>query len=257
MPVQGSQARVVSDLIPTAAITEDWPVIGVTTYGDIEWRNLQLDENGVSHFDAYVLQKTEADFHIEDFTRLYFVLTQVPNVVNDKPYLTKWVYEDIIFWPPVLEKIRFTRDYNIEVEVETAAGSIFLPKIYVDWKYRPAFRGHTRIKDEFYLSTQPFDLSGVVFDMPQTGDVSWDIDPLGQSGSMGECLHHRIPVPAAHPQTGFLNGIYHELFEATNHTSWQVYTFAFEVTEVSDVFYVGRKRTAYPPPLTPLTRKKI
>lgn len=254
---QGSQLVGVSDLIPMAAVTDTWPVIGQTTYGNCNFMNVPVDAEGNTHFGDYVLQKIEYGWREPDFARLYFtpVLTLTGAISTLVPFKTEWTSK-VHQWHPILEKILFTDDEYLKVPIQTANGTLYKPRVYVTWEYRSGVTDACKVRQDYYLSDRPFDLSSFTFTVPQPTDVSWELGPLGQSGSMGSCLHPKVRVRAPDPRTAFAGSVYHEEYPATNVATWQAYVFDFEASSINGVAYQGILRTVYPPPLTSITRKK-
>lgn len=251
IPVPSSGVRVVSDLIPTECVTDTFPAIGVDTYGSIDFMN--KSENPET-FAGYICKKAERDWRHPDFTRLFFIpdLSATSNV----PFKTEWSTK-IHNWHPILEKITFLDDPYLKVPVQTGSGTIYVPRVYVTWEYRAGVTDVSKVREQYFLASTPFNKSNSSFPVPQPRDISWDLGVLGNSGSMGSCLGPGVKVRAANPQQGLGGGPYHEIYPPSNVQTWESYNIDFTSTTILDVLYMGVLRTVYPPDLTPITKKKF
>lgn len=244
----------VSDLIPTAVVTPTYPVIGTTTFAQLIPSN---ENQGQTDFDGYVVQYMRDEGYREGgwFTRVFFgpVLAAVYPSAVVTPFRTTWDTEDME-WESVLEWIKFTPDYSTMVSISNYSGLIQQwPKIRVTYGFRPAIRHATTVREDWYISTAPFNLRGIEYEGPKPSDVSWELEPLGQNGSFPRCLHKHVQVPGVSRANGITNYIQRDIPQ-TNFTTWSDFPLGFKLHSEEPPFYIGFLRTAIAPGLPPIEK---
>lgn len=255
-PGIGIGIRAVSDLIPTDSVTETYPEIGVTTYGTIKPSDTNIANQAFASYIACELR----DEGLREggwFTR---VIYGPPNLGPVFPatgavvYSTKWKSERVT-WHPILKEIHFLPDRSSIVFVTDINGiTTKVPRLRVQYSYHPGITVPTSIKEEYFLSLTPFDLDGfnIADFAPKPTEISWEIDPLGRDGTIGECLHKKQVTPII-TQNGGISNLGQREFPATNETSWVDYPIDFEVS-YEEPFYVGILSTAIAPTVSKLVK---
>lgn len=188
-PVEKSSLRIISDLIPTQAITETWPAAD-TLYGELPYANRTSPLRFASH-RFYKLAEREGDF-----TRAIFI--PGPGAFDPAtPFNTIWTYDSSIYWPQIVLGIDFYAD------TATLTGGV--PGYYhgnpdtvwtVIIKRRPAYKGLTKLRIRQYLSvSNPFDFSASLQTSFTPTNISWALIGSNGRGETGEALHPEVPVP--------------------------------------------------------------
>lgn len=252
----GVGVRAISDLIPTSEVTKDFPLVGSTTYKDCVPGNHNVDS---TDFDNYICSELRDEGLREGgwFTRVIFGPNDLGPVFPDPDAIivdVKWRTEHMT-WHPILEKLAFTSDRSTAVTITNLKGvPKSYPRIRTQYSYRPGINTPTSVREDYYLSITPFDLSSFnIADFgPKPTEVSWELDPLGRDGSIGECLHKRTVTPFI-TRSGGLSNLYRRIFPETNQITWQDYPIDFEVS-YEEPFYVGVLHTAIAPSLTKLVK---
>lgn len=253
-PVQGINTRAVSDLIPTASVTETFPNLGVTVYSECQPGVQNQEATGFENYVAYFL-RDEGYREGGWFTRVFFgpppAITYPATVT---PLKTTWSSKTML-WDQILEAIAFVPDSSTSVQVQNSAGVVSLmPRIRIQYSIRPELEVPTTIREDWFVSPIPFDLNGINFaDLaPHPTDISWEIDPLGRDGTIPRCLHKKEITPVATQRYGITN-YQTRKFPETNQVTWQDYPIAFDVQE-DPPFYIGVLKTAIAPSLTDIVK---
>lgn len=250
-PLSGINIVAISELFPSHAFTEAFPIIGQTTKAEMTYMNQEAPND----FDSNILWEIHSDFRDGgEFTRCTFTPPITTTYPADPNSFVKEEWETVPhYWDPILEHIEFIDDDTTQVAVQDHKGNVkYVPRIRVRYAYRPGLEAASWVRKRTFLSNVPFK-RGPRFNIPQPSDVSWDIDPLGQSGSFPRCLHPKIDVPATSDASGLVGTSFSQRYPATNQLSWISYDLSFEVTE-SSPFFIGVLSTIFPPPLTPITK---
>lgn len=252
-PISDVNFRGLSDLIPTAAVTNSYPVVGSTTYGALVPSNQQYQN---TDFNSFILNKLADEFRDGSwFTRAFFGDPNVPG--STTPVKTTSSYREHS-WNNVLESISFDPVPGMQVSVQSSSGAQLKNRIAVSYTYRPGGTFWTQIITRWFLSLTPFNVENFDIIVPQPTEVSWDIGDLGFSGSFPECLHDEVGVPSIFASDDFTGTNFHELFPPTNILSWQDYDFAFEVINEDDPdpYFIGALHTAIAPPMQEVIKIK-
>lgn len=236
-PVEGSGSIVLSDLVPTVAITPTWPVKGVTTYGTMSWTNKTLNAD---QYANYIYQKAEREYRSEDFTRLYYSPNNLDPTV---PYDTIYTSE-VMTWPAVLEFFQTYRVPGSPIMLQTSAGPKYVPRFTVVYGLRRSVSGHCKMRVQKFLSATPFDEAASLLRMFEPTDIMWDMP--GSSGSIERCLHDTIKVRAARDNIDWaVDTPRYMVFPETNLTEWTPITWL--ECDMVDVLYRKQIFTIYPP----------
>jgi hypothetical protein len=188
-PIEKSSLRVITDLIPTQAITESWPAQN-STYGELPYCN-QTDDRRFANHKFYRLLDREGDF-----TRAVFV-PRAEDVDSNTAIDTIWTYDSSVYWPPIVESVDFFTDIatlpgGVGTEYHGESNSTWL--IFV--KRRPAYRGITKLRiQQFVSAVNPFDFSATQQQNWTLTNVQWNLGGVNGRGETGECLHPDIVVP--------------------------------------------------------------
>lgn len=243
-PVSGTGVKVVVDLIPTVNVTDVWPVWGVTTYGEMDYGNRTDNHAG---YDNYVLQKMEKDLRHPNMTKLTFVPNFDPTIASTIPVDTMWS-SDAATWPSVLTFLQTFRNTSMPIPVQTATGTLYVPRFTVVYGLRRSVSCHSKMKTEKFVSNKPFDLSGAYFRVLQPTDLMWDMP--GTSGSIERCLHKTYKLQAARDNIDWITSSpRYMVFPTTEIEDWAPIIW-WEV-QLQDVLYVAERNTLYPPPQNP------
>lgn len=243
--VDGTNLRVVSDLIPTQAITEGFPLLG-DTLDSIEWAEAPTDDP----FGDYVLFKMEAQNGF--FTRLYFWKNRSDQLTEPvKSYYTNKAVE----WDAILEGIAWLEDSQ-------AVGSVILEdksirnynKVYPRVAYRPSYFGDTLIYVEMFMSSVSWQPEDLVHHQPQSDAVMWNV--RDSEGNFQRCLHPEIIIP---PEAGSFRVVAQsgtlprealsgrrQHFPATNPPTWHK-RIKEDNVDFSNGLFTRLRLTAFPP----------
>lgn len=185
----------VSDVIPTAAITPDWPVIGTDTFGNIDWAHKRED----SPWDGYVLRGMVR----EDgwFTRMYFT-----KVISETDKLEEVTSDDKVGsypWPPILDWIKFEEDLteminSTIVDVNGVEGVALVPKWVVTYGWAPEVSHNTTFIIKKYVASSKWQLRNANHVVFEPTIVMWNLP--GSAEVLPECLHDEVIVPGRHVQ---------------------------------------------------------
>lgn len=188
-PFELCKERSVSDLIPTAAITDEWPVLGTTTYGEMNFSG-NSDLNPFRHYIARSIKEEYGLFSRVTYTR------PMTDEERRTPYRTESWFDDH-YWPPILKGIKFVADYSFPRAVRLADGTVVnAPSIYSREAYINEHRGGTRFQAYYFVS----DVQPTIGQYPVLGPNRVAYDFLGVSGGFESCLHDHIylrPMPTA------------------------------------------------------------
>ncbi len=238
-PVDGADVKVVSDLVPTVAISPTWPQRGVTTYGTLPYSNVT---DGRAAFASWIYQNIEGDREHPDFTRLNFAPDL--SASSTTPYDTMWTSE-VVSWPSVLEFFKDFRNPNAPVGVSTSSGTKYIPRFTVVYGLRRSVTGHSKMRIRKFVSNTPFSLDGKVFKMFMPTDIMWDMP--GTTGSIERCLHKLIKVRSARDNLDWaVDTPRYMVFPSTELEDWAPITW-WECNMV-DVLYTMDEYKIYPPP---------
>lgn len=251
-PIEDCPERVVSDLMPVDAITEDWPVIGTTTYGEIEFFN-KPDEN---YFAGYVLRKIEADRPF--FSRLTFS-RDIPLGPNggefENPYKVETETADH-YWPPILHDIQWIPNPAFPIYTRGDRGEIITGYRHEPREiYTPPAREGTLFKYEYFVHSSPPNIPRYPVPLPTRVSVTY----MGGNVTFEECLHDELKVKSRLSGTksysaatsvsigigGVLPGM---LIPATNFTTWRKYYKDHKPTK-NDVLWQSVRVSVSPPRL--------
>lgn len=188
-PIDNSDLRVITDLIPTQAITEDWPAAG-STYGELPYCN-QTDARRFANHKFYKLLELEGPF-----TRAAFIPRE-EDVNSSEVIETIWTYDSSVYWPPIVEGIDFYADI---ATLPGGVGSEYHGEANTNWlafvKKRPAYRGITKLRIQQYVSAvNPFDFSATTQRSFCPTNIQWNLGGSNGRGETGECLHPDIVTP--------------------------------------------------------------
>jgi len=254
-PVDRCPDKVISTIMPTDAITETYPVIGVTQFNDIDYANKIVPNT----FQNYVLRKMDRDQR-PGFTRLFF--TKEKSAAEAAiPYLTE-TEKDAHYWPPILEWLDL---YYID-----SINSVYNSGYFMKRGYRNSVDEDSTFVHEYFSGSTPFSVSKRS-DAPQPTEIvikAYTLDEVFQ-----KCLHPEVIVPAnsyvgaassyalqsSMARLVFTAGVKHSTIEknfqrypATNKLTWQAYIFKEEPGYVQGL-YTMKRTTVHPPKLSPLT----
>ena len=251
-PIMGCSSKIVSCLYPTDGITDSYPIIGTSTFGALN----SGEKPDPNYFSDYVLTSIDRS-NKTGFSRLSFVkpMTDATTLVPFKPNTYQSKMET---WPAILLKFRQLEDPQLKVKIDTAFGTKLVPRVYTQWEYIEGVTVPCKVVERHFVSDHPFDKRQLKIspNVTEATDVSWDIGPLGKSGSMGPCLHEEIKVRAAHPREGFSGSPYSQIYPATGVTTWTPFVYDFETKQVDQLYY-GIERTVIPPNLPASIRKSL
>lgn len=238
-PIVGSPTIVLSDLVPTVAITPSWPVSGVTTYGDMDYSNQTTNH---TEWASYVFR--EIDQSEGNMTRLKFSAPADP-VAAATPYQIIDT-SDAAPWPAVLEMFLVVKNSRLPVQVKTASGVIDVPRFTVLYGLRAACAGHCKLSIKKYASSIPFNLTQSTYTFPQPTNIVWDLP--GTSGEIERCLHEDVRVRVAQSGTNWQDTPKYAYYPETNMTDWEPIT--WDVCDQVDILFTREQFTLYPPPIT-------
>lgn len=188
-PVDGSSVRLVSDLIPTQAITESFPALG-QKYGTIFYTN-QTRDRRFENYEFYRMTREPGDY-----TRLHF-LPASGDVDSGVAFKTIWTYDSSVYWPKIVERMDF---FGSDAELVAGAPGYFHGTPDTVWTItqhlRPAYKGLTKLRIRQYLSTfNPFDFSASTQTSFTPTNIYWNLIGANGRGETGEALHPEIYVP--------------------------------------------------------------
>lgn len=188
-PIDNSVLRVITDLVPTQAITESWPAQD-SIYGELPYCN-QTDDRRFANHRFYKLLEQEGDF-----TRAVFIPAAAD--VNPATVInTIWTYDSSVYWPPIVEGIDFyadiaTKPVGVDTEYHGEPETSWLAFV----KRRPAYRGVTKLRIQQYVSAvNPFDFSATTQRSFCPTNIQWNLGGANGRGETGECLHPDIVTP--------------------------------------------------------------
>lgn len=246
-PLDHSDVKIISDLIPTAAITDSYPVVGTTTYGAIK----PLNDQDTS-FDAYVLRKMSHEAGTF-FTRCFFVKV-FTDAEKKTPYRTETFFDEGGYWHLLVKGIRFYPDKSMPRVAFDAQGKRVLGyKLYPKEFIVPAQKAR-RVVVRYFASDTDFVIP--FHSSPVSGFVSYMYD--GVERTIENCLHHKIvirPQPSgfaafdltALTATTIAGRIPGQTFKATEPPEWEPYISNDKSESVEGLLFSRRVVTEYPP----------
>lgn len=252
-PLEGSSEKVITDLIPTMAITEAYPVLGTTTYGAmIPGGKAQADGSAMA-FSSYVLRKMKAEPGTF-YTRCWFTRV-IGATLESTPYRTTTEFDDH-YWPPVLLGVKILEDRTFAMSTKGTDGTdVFAAQQYRREFYIPEVTEGTLFKYEYFVNDTPFVIGQ--YATPQPGHVSYEYH--GVEGTFPSCLHATLIFDPK--QTAFVKynaatsttsiaaaTLSGQVFPATNFEDWQPYVKKVKTDVVEEVLHLAIKVTVYPPP---------
>lgn len=239
-PVEDNGERVVSDLIPTSAITGTFPELGVTTYGECAW----INDAAFNDFKDYVLRSMQREGSW--WTRLFFSRVMTDEE-KEEPYRS-YQTSQLIYWDSVLEdKLEIIEDVNIPQRVKDADDNeVKIPSFYAKFRFFPGQEVLTPVKVEMFLSdVAPNVNRNIDYDTPQPTPLQTQLP--GFSIDIPKCLHTRHELRTTTNDQQFENDPpAYQVFPATNVTDW-VDRIISDDWEKQDVLWVRTRRTALAP----------
>lgn len=247
-PIKGSTETILSDLVPTDAVTQAViDSIGTATYGSIDFGN-RTDPN---EFSAYVLRRITADRAHAGFSRFWFTRAVEPTT----PYKTITENGDF-YWDPILYGIAYFVDFRYPLFTRGPDGKyIYSPRYYPRIDYVDAATQGTLFTHEHFVHTTPPVVKQQ--DAPLGTTVRHTFGNIDDTYQ--KCLHKTLVLDpkisafaafdevtgSTFPASGTISG---QISPRTNFVTWQSYVHSIKVVE-HDLLYELIKTTVTPPPV--------
>lgn len=253
-PIDGSGEKVLSDVFPVQVITPSYPIIGTTTWEELNYKN----DPDPDHFSDYVLRHIVPDA-TDGFMRGYFS-RNIPAEDAAVPFETTTKFDDHP-WYPILKEIKFYPDRSMPRITRDEDGRLIVGyRLYPKEWYIPGASEGTLFTIKRYVGSSPFNITQT--EVPQPASVTYVFD--GVERTFERCLFSNLKIKpqrggfAAFDETtsttttinGFIPG---QDFGSTNVGGWEEYKIYDDQQKVEFSLY-ERKEIFVAPPEEPELR---